>query len=134
MTMEISDQILLAARTGDIDNLRRNESYIKQCKNIIHYACGNGHSEIVEYLLELEIFDPNVMNNDKNTPLHWCALTNSLECAKILLRYGGDPRITNRHGKSSISIALTQGYNDLLEMLAERAMELEENEECEENK
>ena len=125
---QIKDELLYAARTGDIDCLKSNEEFLRQCEGILHYASGNDHIDVVEYLLELQ-FSPNSLNKDKNTPLHWCALTNSIDSAKLLLRYGGDPRILNRQGKSAISIALQHNHNDLLEVLAESGMDFEDEEE-----
>eukprot|EP00834_Sanchytrium_tribonematis_P001572 NODE_39_length_35218_cov_0.479655.p35 type:complete len:128 gc:universal NODE_39_length_35218_cov_0.479655:30818-30435(-) len=123
-----TEDLLFAARNGDLEILQKHEHQLNTCSNLLHYACANSHVDIVKYLLEFGI-SPNILNSDKNTPLHWCALTDSQVAAKLLIQYGADPRITNKAGKSAITTALQNNHNDLLELLAEAAMNLEEESE-----
>ena len=126
MTISNSDLILNLVREGNLDELKRHEDNICNVRNALHYACGNNHVAIVEYLLEHKI-DPNCTNSDKNTPLHWCAMTNALESATLMIQYGADPRLLNRSGKSPITIAFQANYNDLLELLVDASLELEQD-------
>ncbi|XP_059151289.1 putative ankyrin repeat protein RF_0381 [Physella acuta] len=68
------------------------------------------HDEIVKCLLGTKI-DINASDKEKNTALH-IASKDQPEIAKLLLKYGADPRALNKKEKSCFSIALDNNLNE----------------------
>jgi ankyrin repeat protein len=67
----------------------------------LHYACYNGHEEIVNLLL-MNGADINCKDDRGWTPLHVAAQRNQVECIKILLEYGADKNIVDNDGETPI--------------------------------
>lgn len=70
----------------------------------LHMAAANGHSELLAYFIS-QIKDPevrkeavNATNDSGNTPMHWAALTGSLDSVKMLHEAGADPLKKNKTG------------------------------------
>ena len=60
----------------------------------------------------------NIPGNRGWTPLHTAVLLNRVECVRVLLHSGADPRIReNIHSISPLHIAASRGYLDVLNEL-----------------
>ncbi|KAG6839916.1 hypothetical protein C0991_010396 [Blastosporella zonata] len=113
-----NDDVLLAGRYGDLEDIR---GYVKihgseplatirdendNC--ILHMVCGNGHIDVLEYLLPLV---PSSLlaaqNSAKSTPLHWAALNKHLSVVQKLVEYPDGP------GINLIDIKNTAGHTPL---------------------
>lgn len=58
---------------------------------------------IVELLLQHgATLNPNLADKDGNTPLHFAAQENNIPFIELLIKYGGNPLIKNKEGKSAI--------------------------------
>ncbi|CCH45095.1 Ankyrin [Wickerhamomyces ciferrii] len=113
LTQEEYDVIIDLARHGDLDDLKEifeelDGDLLLEIKdehtltNPIHMACGNGHLEVVKYLLSKISKDQatkliNSQNNEGNTCLHWASLNGYLDIVKLLCdEYEADAFIKNK--------------------------------------
>lgn len=91
--LDIIKELLLNQK--NINNLTRK----KQLKVIIPGlldAAQHGHKEIVKLLLETKA-DPNIQNDDTNTPLILAAKHGHTDIVKLLLDAGANPNIQSKH-------------------------------------
>ena len=51
------------------------------------------------------------------TPLHWAVQRGYNDCVEILLRYGADPNLENKFGKTPMEIASGINRSDICELL-----------------
>jgi ankyrin repeat protein len=72
-----------------------------QAQTAMHLACEYNFPNIVSLLLQNEDnIGPQIDSKDrsKGTPLHRCALRDSLECAEVLIHYGADAALQDSLG------------------------------------
>lgn len=135
------DYIILDARAGEMDNLKEifmeiSPSLLKCIKDSetlntpIHMAAGNGHLDVVKYLLSLlSKEDAEELaarkNNSGNSALHWAALNGHNEVVKLLAdQYKVDVFSKNEAGRDSLFEAENGGHQELVNwMLKEYAVE-----------
>lgn len=119
-TNEELEDMMLCCRYGDLKELEEFvenfghswlNSYVDENGNTgLHMATGNGHLEVVNYLLD-HLTDKQALlrpNNPpaKNTPLHWAAMNHHLEILKSIC-----PRLTSQE----ISTVNGRGYSAMSE-------------------
>lgn len=120
LNQEEMDAILYDAREGDLDFLKLAFPAIipghllpTVKDNItlstpIHMAAGNGHLEVLDFLLSLVTPEEaaqmvRAKNDLGNTPLHWAAFNGHLPVVKALLeKYGADVFDKNMAGHDAI--------------------------------
>lgn len=61
--------------------------------------------------------DISIKDADGETSLHHAAHRNSLEAAKVLLKYGADTQEKNNLGQTPADIARTNGYEEIVQLL-----------------
>ena len=61
--------------------------------------------------------DVNAPQSDGMTALHWAALRDNLETAKLLVRTGAHASAANRYGVTPLTLACTNGNRALVELL-----------------
>ena len=77
----------------------------------IHEAVSNGHSKVLQLLLEHE-GDPNCRANSGYTPLHLAACSGNVDCVWVLLDYNADITSKDVHGNTPLQTAeLSSKYN-----------------------
>ncbi|KAH0828965.1 cytoplasmic protein [Lanmaoa asiatica] len=121
-------ELLLSCRYGDLQDIHLfvskfspdalNSVQDDNGNTILHMAAGNGHMDVLAYLLPL--VSPNVLiqkNNAGSTPLHWAAVNQHLEVVKALVRFPGGPGvdmidIKNAAGRSPLGEAEIAGWDD----------------------
>jgi ankyrin repeat protein len=91
-----------AAGVGRLDVVKsffKNETTPakKRRQSAFLYACGYGHKDVVEFLLEkgVELADGG---RDGQTPLHWVVIRGQLEMVKLLLKYKPPLESRNMYG------------------------------------
>lgn len=50
--------------------------------------------------------NPDIADDNGDTPLHICAVRDTPDCAKILLKYGAKADIKNKAGKTPIHVSV----------------------------
>ncbi|CAN3356717.1 ankyrin repeat-containing protein Yar1p [Diutina catenulata] len=130
LTQEEMDCVNYDARDGDLDTLKEIFAEIggpalltikddQTLSTPVHMAAGNGHLEVVEYLLSL--LSPEEAkklvkqtNDSGNTPLHWAAFAGHLPVVKALIeKYGADPFQKNDQGHDAIYEAEDNNQEDV---------------------
>ncbi|KAJ6497394.1 ankyrin repeat-containing domain protein [Mycena sanguinolenta] len=127
-TMEEQEEFLLSCRYGDLDEVKQ---FIDQFgpaaaaeirddngNTALHMLCGNGHADVLDYLLP--IIPPTLLstgNSAKSTPLHWAALNSHLDIVKKLVQSPGGPGIDlidnkNAAGRSPLAEAELAGWDE----------------------
>lgn len=141
LSQEEMDYIILDARAGEMDNLKEifteiSPALLKSIKDTetsstpIHMAAGNGHIDIVKYLLSLLPKEDAEQlaarrNSSGNTALHWAALNGHNDVVKVLAdQYKVDVFSKNEAGRDALFEAENGGHQDMVNwMLKEYAVE-----------
>ncbi|GHJ85569.1 hypothetical protein NliqN6_1971 [Naganishia liquefaciens] len=132
-TDEQVEELLLSSRYGDLDEVRAfveefGVEAVQQARddrgnNVLHMCCGNGHADVLEYLLSiLPSSILQIRNDAQSPPLHWAILNSHLNCVKILVELpetkGGGMQLlnqTNASGRDAFheSIWLGEGREEV---------------------
>ena len=81
----------------------------------LHIACRHNTSEVVNYLIK-ENYDPNVLNKEKELPLH-IASARSLELVKLVSECQLDYDAKTAKGDTALHIASRNGHHDIVKYL-----------------
>ncbi|KAJ7188999.1 ankyrin repeat-containing domain protein [Mycena filopes] len=127
-TADEQDEFLLACRYGDLDDVKQ---FIHQFgvpaaaavhddngNTPLHMLCGNGHADILDYLLPL--LPPALVsakNSAESTPLHWAAVNSHMDVVKRLVEFPDGPGIDlidvkNAAGRSPLAEAELAGWDE----------------------
>lgn len=60
--------------------------------------------------------DVNVSDDQGSTPLHWAVEKHEVDSCALLLDLGADPNILNAARMSPLHLAISKGYNDMVEV------------------
>ena len=82
----------------------------------IHEAVSNGHSKVLQQLLEHDS-NPNRRTNSGYTPLHLAASSGHIDCARVLLAKNANIMITDAFGKTPIQIAKLNSKHGMVKLL-----------------
>ncbi|KAM6502592.1 Ankyrin repeat-containing domain protein [Amanita muscaria] len=146
-TEDENEDLLLACRYGDIDDVRQFvETHGKGSldlvrdgsgNSLLHMVAGNGHLDILDYLLPL--VSPSllsVQNSSGSTALHWAAINSQLAVAQKLIQHPGGPGgrlidIKNATGRSPLAEAEMAGWDEGAKYMVQ-VMNIDETEAVEE--
>ena len=126
--------MLMSARGGDLEAVKEclmeevpiNHQDTDMGNAALHLASANGHKDMVEFLLDAGA-DINLLNNSKNTPLHWACLLGRLDIVKLLCDWHTikpdsgvkvDTNLKNAFGRIPMEEALQSGQGEIAEFLA----------------
>ena len=99
---------LVEMKNADVDNTGYNNS------TPLHYACQEGHLEIVKYLYSRGA-NLEAKDGDGNTPLHKAA-SSDIEIVKFLLLKGANKHALNNEGKQPSEMAKTWSVQKILNL------------------
>eukprot|EP00850_Spirogloea_muscicola_P002544 SM000010S04182 [mRNA] locus=s10:147346:149284:+ [translate_table: standard] len=91
-------------------------------RTALHMAAANGNTTIVRLLLGSGQADVGACNLEGSTALHWAALnghqqTEPLQVVELLIEQGADPAALNRHERTPVDEALSQGHAALVQAI-----------------
>ncbi|KAF7328993.1 Ankyrin repeat-containing protein P16F5.05c [Mycena venus] len=127
-TTDEQEEFLLSCRYGDLDDVKQfiDQFGVATAAEIrddngntaLHMLCGNGHADVLDYLLP--IVPPTLLsarNSAESTPLHWAALNSHLDIVKKLVQFPGGPGIDlidikNAAGRSPLGEAELAGWDE----------------------
>ncbi|THV06672.1 ankyrin [Dendrothele bispora CBS 962.96] len=134
-TVDEKDDVFLSCRYGDLEDI---ETFVKSfgpeplpeirdenSNTVLHMICGNGHKDVLDYVLPL--VSPSllsVQNDSGSTPLHWAALNSHLDIVKTLVQFPSGPGIDlidikNAAGRSPLAEAELSGWEEGAKWLVE---------------
>mmetsp|Transcript_21160 Transcript_21160/g.25013 ORF Transcript_21160/g.25013 Transcript_21160/m.25013 type:complete len:148 (+) Transcript_21160:41-484(+) len=68
-------------------------------------AAGEGNLDVVKRILELGV-SPNILiSGERKCALHAAVIFRQIECVEMLLNYGADVTLCDKHGKSALDLA-----------------------------
>ncbi|KAH9641660.1 hypothetical protein HF086_005106 [Spodoptera exigua] len=82
----------------DLDEPRDNQG-----ATLLHIASANGYIKVVEYLLEHRA-STDVVDHDMWQPVHAAACWGHLEVLELLVQYGADLNVRNKHDETPADI------------------------------
>ncbi|KAL8609667.1 hypothetical protein ACOMHN_049747 [Nucella lapillus] len=108
---------------GASPDLYYNDEHNISSKYILHIACGKGHSECVQALLDAGAM-ADCHDSWGHTPFHYCISMQFLPCAQTILHHlaPAAPQIVNNQdcfGKSPLHSAAEQGHREAVHLLLE---------------
>ena len=103
------------SRNGDKNAITKKGSRMKQP---IHFACENGHIDVVNFLYEMHKRCIHAKDDDNNTPLIYASIGGHLDTVKFLLSKHANPDEINAHGMTAITFAAQNGYLSIVKKLA----------------
>ncbi|RXW24961.1 hypothetical protein EST38_g861 [Candolleomyces aberdarensis] len=122
------DELLLSCRFGDIEDVqafvdRHGSAPLADIRDenqstILHMAAGNGHLDVLRYLLPLVPTSLlSAQNHSGSTPLHWAAVNSHLDVSKALVEFPKGPGvdlidIKNAAGHSPLAEAEFAGWDE----------------------
>ncbi|KDQ12845.1 hypothetical protein BOTBODRAFT_56404 [Botryobasidium botryosum FD-172 SS1] len=127
-TEEAREELLLSCRYGDLDDVQAfvasfgpsalGEIRDENGNTVLHMVAGNGHLELLDYLLPL--VPPSLLstpNASLSTPLHWATLNTHLDIAKHLVQHPAGPGaslidIKNAAGRSPLGEAALAEWDE----------------------
>ncbi|GBP40081.1 Protein phosphatase 1 regulatory subunit 16A [Eumeta japonica] len=95
MLMDVAD---LAKNGVDLDEPRDNQG-----ATLLHIASANGYVKVVEFLLENRA-STDVVDHDMWQPVHAAACWGHLEVLELLVQYGADLNVRNKHDETPADI------------------------------
>ena len=95
-------------------------------RNILHAACGSGHTHFVEYLIVNKAMDTSVTDNKGCTLLHHAALGGSLSLVKLLVeKHQLSPHQVDENGCLPLHNAANKGHTAIVEyFIVDQAMDI----------
>lgn len=94
----------------------------------MHYACYEGHDDIVE-LLCTHNANVNAMTKFNRNGLHIATLRGNLEVVRVLLDYKIDADACDNDGNTGLHFAAENGYKEIISFLLERECKIKKNKE-----
>ncbi|WWC92863.1 uncharacterized protein L201_007824 [Kwoniella dendrophila CBS 6074] len=126
-TAEDVEEVLLSSRYGELDEIKEfadkfgveplAEAKDERGNTVLHMCCGNGHVDVLNYLIPLL---PKELLSRKNEagspPLHWAVSNNHVACVKALVEIpeeqgGGLPLLkqTNANKRDAFTESIFAG-------------------------
>ena len=81
-------------------------------------AASGDLAEVKRLVLDCGL-DPNVKDDDDNTPLHYAARGGHPDVVKLLLEHGADPNAKGVDGETPLRYAARGGHPDIVKLLLE---------------
>ncbi|WVW86871.1 hypothetical protein I302_108926 [Kwoniella bestiolae CBS 10118] len=121
------EEVLLSARYGELDELKEfvekfgaqplAEAKDERGNTVLHMCCGNGHIDVLNYLIPLLPKEVLSRTNEAGSPpLHWAVSNNHVSCVKALVELpeeqGGGLRLlkqTNANKRDAFAESIFAG-------------------------
>ena len=98
-------------------------SKIYRGRTLLHYAVKYNSKGIIRILVQLGA-NPNICDDDFNTPLHYGISKNNYVAVKELIKRGADVNIPGEFDQSPLHSAVLTGNLDIIKLLLENGADL----------
>lgn len=95
-------------------------SRCKACQTALHVAARYGHVSICRLLVVEGKVDPNQLDNQGFSPLHYAVAGNHLRTVKELIHLGARPEASSARS-SPVNVARAKGFSHIADVLSARA-------------
>ncbi|KAL1394286.1 hypothetical protein pipiens_012064 [Culex pipiens pipiens] len=92
---------------------------------MLHVAAQHGLNRSLKLLLEQSIFDVDVGDFDKTTPLQEAACRGHKSCVELLLMAGADVEYVDLQGTNTLTRAFCGSQEEMVQLLLERQVSLD---------
>lgn len=94
-----------------------NSRYQSSQRTALFLAANEGHTQIVEFLLQYEDTNVDVRDCNADTPLTIAAYKNHTNIVRLLLNAGANVNASDKNGLTALHCAAQNGCADILELL-----------------
>lgn len=124
------DAVRALVRLGaNMDAKYKSSYYSDRIKGTaLHAAAENGHTEVVEYLLD-QGADREALNGDDETPLHLAATT-CIKCVKVLVARGANIIARDKYQRTPLHHAAKASRSTIVEYLLDQGADKEARDHC----
>ena len=84
---------------------------------LIHIAALNGCSQTVSYIIQIYPFMKQVLNEEKQTPLHCAVMKQQFHTVQVLLSSGADPMLKDGQGQTVLYLAQFLGNPQMIQLI-----------------
>lgn len=98
-------------------------SKIYRGRTLLHYAVKKNNKSLIKMLIK-EGLNPNICDDDYNTPLHYAIHKNNYVAVKELINKGADLNIPGEFDQTPLHSAVLQGNLDIIKLLIEKGADL----------
>lgn len=93
-------------------------SKVYRGRTLLHYAAKRNNKSIIRVLIKSGV-NPNICDDDYNTPLHYAINMNNYIAIKELIKRGADINIPGEFDQTPLHTAVLVGNIDVVKMLLE---------------
>ncbi|CAG2218603.1 unnamed protein product [Mytilus edulis] len=115
------NEILVVKYLVDLkgDLVKVNETYMtKEHKSVLHIACLNGSTQIVQILIDHQS-DVDILDKNGLIPLHLTCMNGQVDSASLLLIARANVNALDRLQRTPLYYACTGNYKDIVKLLIE---------------
>jgi ankyrin repeat protein len=87
--------------------------------NLLHTAARSGHSLLTGFLLSLDVFDIDAMNNQGHTALHLACMSNAQEIVVLLVKHNAAIDLLDISGRTAFHFACVSGNTNMARWMAQ---------------
>jgi len=129
---DIHDQLIVAARTGNLEkvqellekgaDIKAREKVVGEGRTALFNAASAGHTEVVKFLVAKGA-DVNEQPG-KVTPLIMAAWAGHVDTISVLLQAGADPNAKDDSGWTALTHAARKGYIKIARLLIDKGADV----------
>lgn len=110
-----------------LENARKTgldlNSKIYRGRTLLHYAVKKNNKSFIRLLIKMGI-NPNICDDDFNTPLHYGISKNNYVAVKELIKRGADVNIPGEFDQTPLHSAVLTGNLDIIKLLLDNGADL----------
>lgn len=98
-------------------------SKIYRGRTLLHYAVKKNNRSLIRLLIKQGL-NPNICDDDYNTPLHYAINKNNYVSVKELIKRGADLNIPGEFDQTPLHVSVLSGNLDVIKLLIENGADI----------